>query len=95
MVSLSLSTPRIENVDELLNVAHRKHYPKNTTIIYAGDFFGSRALAGAHNNETLTSFFERIGSFPDDLEAMREMVTGGLSPSEISFGSGATSTVRS
>lgn len=37
MVSLSLSAPKIDNIDELLNVAHQKHYAKNTTIIYAGD----------------------------------------------------------
>lgn len=37
MVSLSLSTPTLGNMDEFLSAAHRRRYPRGSTIIYAGE----------------------------------------------------------
>lgn len=37
MVSLSLSTPDFGNMDEFLSAAHRRRYPRGSTIIYAGE----------------------------------------------------------
>ncbi len=37
MVSLSLNTPDLGNMDEFLAAAHKRRYPKGSTIIYAGE----------------------------------------------------------
>lgn len=37
MVSLNLQSPRLHNVDEFLAAAHRRRYPRGSTIIYAGE----------------------------------------------------------
>ncbi len=37
MVSVSLRTPDFENMDEFLSAAHKRRYPKGSTIIYAGE----------------------------------------------------------
>ena len=37
MVSLSLTTPDLGNMDEFLSAAHKRRYPKGSTIIYAGE----------------------------------------------------------
>ena len=37
MVSLSLTTPDLGNMDEFLAAAHKRRYPKGSTIIYAGE----------------------------------------------------------
>ena len=37
MVSLSLSAPNFGNMDEFLAAAHRRRYPRGSTIIYAGE----------------------------------------------------------
>ena len=37
MVSLNLSTPALGNMEEFLSIAHRRKYPKGSTIIYAGE----------------------------------------------------------
>ncbi|MDZ7685039.1 MAG: cAMP-activated global transcriptional regulator CRP [Gammaproteobacteria bacterium] len=37
MVSLSLKTPDIGNMDDFLAAAHKRKYPKGSTIIYAGE----------------------------------------------------------
>jgi len=37
MVSLSLNTPELGNMDEFLSAAHRRRYPRGSTIIYAGE----------------------------------------------------------
>ena len=37
MVSLSLSAPDFGNMDEFLAAAHRRRYPRGSTIIYAGE----------------------------------------------------------
>ena len=37
MVSLSLTTPDFGNMDEFLSAAHRRRYPRGSTIIYAGE----------------------------------------------------------
>lgn len=48
-----------------------------------GDFFGSRALAGAHDEGTIARFFARAALFEDDLAAMQEVVPGGLTPASV------------
>lgn len=37
MVGISLHVPEIENIAEFLSAAHRHKYPKDSTIIYAGE----------------------------------------------------------
>ncbi|MBO6565463.1 MAG: cAMP-activated global transcriptional regulator CRP [Pseudomonadales bacterium] len=37
MVSLTLNSPAINNMDEFLSVAHKRRYPRSSTIIYAGE----------------------------------------------------------
>ncbi|XOV90779.1 MAG: cAMP-activated global transcriptional regulator CRP [Pseudomonadota bacterium] len=37
MVSLSLNTPDLANMTEFLSAAHKRRYPKGSTIIYAGE----------------------------------------------------------
>lgn len=37
MVSLTLSSPRLTNMDEFLAAAHKRKYPRGSTIIYAGE----------------------------------------------------------
>lgn len=37
MVSLSLTTPDLGNMDEFLAAAHKRRYPKGSTIIFAGE----------------------------------------------------------
>ncbi len=37
MVSLSLSSPALANMDEFLSVAHKRRYPRGSTIIFAGE----------------------------------------------------------
>jgi CRP/FNR family cyclic AMP-dependent transcriptional regulator len=37
MVSLTLNTPDFGTMDEFLASAHRRKYPRGSTIIYAGD----------------------------------------------------------
>ncbi|MCB1645121.1 MAG: cAMP-activated global transcriptional regulator CRP [Pseudomonadales bacterium] len=37
MVSLTLRTPDFGNMEEFLSVAHKRRYPKGSTIIYAGE----------------------------------------------------------
>lgn len=37
MVSLTLRTPDFGNMDEFLSVAHKRRYPRGSTIIYAGE----------------------------------------------------------
>ncbi len=37
MVSLNLSSPRLGNMDEFLALAHKRKYPRGSTIIYAGE----------------------------------------------------------
>ena len=37
MVSLTLNNPDFGNMDEFLSVAHRRKYPRGSTIIYAGE----------------------------------------------------------
>jgi CRP/FNR family transcriptional regulator, cyclic AMP receptor protein len=37
MVSLSLTTPDLANMDEFLGAAHKHRYPRSSTIIYAGE----------------------------------------------------------
>ena len=37
MVSLNLQSPEISNIDEFLAAAHRRRYPRGSTIIYAGE----------------------------------------------------------
>lgn len=37
MVSLTLNSPDFGNMDEFLSVAHRRKYPRGSTIIYAGE----------------------------------------------------------
>jgi len=37
MVSLTLSSPKLANMDEFLSSAHKRKYPRGSTIIYAGE----------------------------------------------------------
>lgn len=37
MVSLTLNSPSLSNMDEFLASAHKRKYPKGSTIIYAGE----------------------------------------------------------
>lgn len=37
MVSLTLSSPRLTNMDDFLAAAHKRKYPRGSTIIYAGE----------------------------------------------------------
>jgi len=37
MVSLTLNSPAFNNMDEFLSVAHKRRYPRGSTIIYAGE----------------------------------------------------------
>ncbi|MBS04481.1 MAG: cAMP-activated global transcriptional regulator CRP [Gammaproteobacteria bacterium] len=37
MVSLNLQSPEISNIDEFLAAAHRRRYPRGSTITYAGE----------------------------------------------------------
>jgi CRP/FNR family cyclic AMP-dependent transcriptional regulator len=37
MVSLSLNEPNFGNMDEFLSVAHKRKYPRGSTIIFAGE----------------------------------------------------------
>jgi CRP/FNR family cyclic AMP-dependent transcriptional regulator len=37
MVSITLRDSRLQNVEEFLAAAHRRKYPRGTTIIYAGE----------------------------------------------------------
>ncbi|MEX2327640.1 MAG: cAMP-activated global transcriptional regulator CRP [Pseudomonadales bacterium] len=37
MVSLSLTTPDLGNMDEFLSAAHKRRYPRGSTIIFAGE----------------------------------------------------------
>jgi CRP/FNR family cyclic AMP-dependent transcriptional regulator len=37
MVSLSLNTPDIGNMEEFLSAAHKRRYPRGSTIIFAGE----------------------------------------------------------
>ncbi len=37
MVSLTLSTPNLGNMEQFLKFAHKRKYPKGSTIIYAGE----------------------------------------------------------
>ena len=37
MVSLTLNSTMLGNMDEFLSVAHKRRYPKGSTIIYAGE----------------------------------------------------------
>jgi CRP/FNR family cyclic AMP-dependent transcriptional regulator len=37
MVSITLNSPDFGNMDEFLSVAHRRKYPRGSTIIYAGE----------------------------------------------------------
>ncbi|MBO6558221.1 MAG: cAMP-activated global transcriptional regulator CRP [Pseudomonadales bacterium] len=37
MVSLTLNSPAFNNMDEFLSVAHKRRYPRSSTIIYAGE----------------------------------------------------------
>ncbi|HKI73611.1 MAG TPA: cAMP-activated global transcriptional regulator CRP, partial [Pseudomonadales bacterium] len=37
MVSLSLTTPDFGSMDEFLGAAHKRRYPRGSTIIYAGE----------------------------------------------------------
>lgn len=48
-----------------------------------GDFFGSRAVAGQHTDDTIAAFLTRAGTYPDDLNFMRDRVPGGLQPAAI------------
>jgi N-carbamoyl-L-amino-acid hydrolase len=48
-----------------------------------GDFFGSRAVAGAHTPESIAQFLAAAGAYPDDLAAMRPLAPGGLTPDGI------------
>ncbi len=43
-----------------------------------GDFFGSRAVAGAHTEKSIRAFLAKTVDYPDDLVAMLEEVPGGL-----------------
>ena len=43
-----------------------------------GDFFGSRSLADRHSDATVETFFARAEAYPDDLAAMSELVSGGV-----------------
>jgi hydantoinase/carbamoylase family amidase len=48
-----------------------------------GDFFGSRAMAGAHTPESIAQFLTAAADYPDDLAAMRTVAPGGLTPDGI------------
>jgi N-carbamoyl-L-amino-acid hydrolase len=48
-----------------------------------GGFFGSQAIVGGHTTESIDHFLTRAGAFPEDLEAMGDIVPGGLAPSSI------------
>ncbi len=37
MVSLTLNSPALNNMDEFLDVAHKRRYPRGSTIIFAGE----------------------------------------------------------
>jgi CRP/FNR family cyclic AMP-dependent transcriptional regulator len=37
MVSLTLKTPDFGNMDDFLSIAHKRRYPRGSTIIYAGE----------------------------------------------------------
>jgi CRP/FNR family cyclic AMP-dependent transcriptional regulator len=37
MVSLTLKTPDFGNMDDFLSIAHKRKYPRGSTIIYAGE----------------------------------------------------------
>jgi CRP/FNR family cyclic AMP-dependent transcriptional regulator len=37
MVSLTLSNPALKNMDEFLSSAHKRRYPRGSTIIFAGE----------------------------------------------------------
>jgi CRP/FNR family transcriptional regulator, cyclic AMP receptor protein len=37
MVSLTLSSPELSNMDDFLSSAHKRKYPRGSTIIYAGE----------------------------------------------------------
>jgi CRP/FNR family cyclic AMP-dependent transcriptional regulator len=37
MVSLTLSSPELTNMDDFLSSAHKRKYPRGSTIIYAGE----------------------------------------------------------
>jgi CRP/FNR family cyclic AMP-dependent transcriptional regulator len=37
MVSLTLSNPALNNMDEFLSSAHKRRYPRGSTIIFAGE----------------------------------------------------------
>ena len=37
MVSLTLGSPALTNMDEFLSAAHKRRYPRGTTIIFAGE----------------------------------------------------------
>ncbi|MBL6691840.1 MAG: cAMP-activated global transcriptional regulator CRP [Pseudomonadales bacterium] len=37
MVSLTLNSPAFNNMDEFLSVAHKRRYPRGSTIIFAGE----------------------------------------------------------
>ena len=37
MVSLTLSSPKLANMDDFLSSAHKRKYPRGSTIIYAGE----------------------------------------------------------
>ena len=37
MVSLTLSSPKLNNMEEFLSSAHKRKYPRGSTIIYAGE----------------------------------------------------------
>ncbi len=48
-----------------------------------GDFFGSRAAAGAHTSESIEAFLAAAAAYPEDLAAMRARVPGDLTPDAI------------
>ena len=48
-----------------------------------GDFFGSRAAAGAHTPASIEAFLAAAAAYPDDLAAMRARVPGSLTPESI------------
>jgi N-carbamoyl-L-amino-acid hydrolase len=48
-----------------------------------GGFFGSQAVVGGHTEATIGAFLEQAMTRPEDLEAMRPLIPGGLTPAGI------------
>jgi hydantoinase/carbamoylase family amidase len=49
-----------------------------------GDFFGSKALAGRHTPQSISSFLASAAAYPDDLTAIQEELPGPLTAQTIS-----------